>query len=84
MDLPRHVSSWTPAAQFEDVPVPDSDELMQLLRRRKDEKEKELKAEEEEDEDPLAGLLPTTITVTSSFGTVARVVRPGRFRNPPN
>ena len=46
-------------------------------------REKELKAEEEEDEDPLAGLLPSTTTVVSTSGTVARVVRPGRFRNLP-
>ena len=37
--------------------MPDSDEWMQLLRRRKEEKEKELKAEEEEDEDPTGWTL---------------------------
>ena len=82
-DLPRLVSSWTPAAQLEDVPVPESDEWMQLLRRRKEEKEKELKAEEEEDEDPTGWNLAFDNYGRQTSGTVARVVQPGRFRNPP-
>ena len=56
-NLHRNVSSRTPAVQLEDAPVPDSDEWMQLLRRRKEENEKELKAEEEEDEDPTGWTL---------------------------
>ena len=63
-DLPRHVSSWTPAAYGQPSGSIEQEK----------EKEKELNAEEEEDEDPTGWNLS---------GTVARVVRPGRFQNLP-